>query len=102
MFKLYILNLLLAIDDLLNAATGGDPVETISSRIGRLKLRHGGHVPWHHPLAKALDAILESIDPGHAVRAILPRSRFRHPLDKPLTPRRKWWISDPTRKPRIR
>ncbi len=44
--------------------------ETVSSRLGRLKIAHGRRIPWKYPLAKILDAGLELIDPGHSIDAI--------------------------------
>ncbi len=66
----YFLNILIAIDQLGNAVLGGDPDETISSRLGRLKLRHGGRIPWSRPLARLIDAMLNKIDPNHTIDAI--------------------------------
>lgn len=65
------INILLAVDQLGNALAGGDPDETISSRLGKIKRDHGGIIPWWpHPLAKVLDWCLERIDPNHSIDAI--------------------------------
>lgn len=64
------LNILIAIDQLGNAIGGGDPDETISSRIGKIKKANGGKIPWTHPVSKIIDAGLEKIDPGHSIRCI--------------------------------
>lgn len=64
------MNLLIAIDQFGNTLTGGDPDETISSRLGKLKLRYGGTIPWRRPLAKVIDWGLERIDPHHSVDAV--------------------------------
>lgn len=66
-------NVLVAIDQLGNALTGGFPDETISSRLGKWK-RHriasGAWPPvWYHP-ARWLDAALDRIDPNHSLDAI--------------------------------
>lgn len=66
----YLMNLLIAIDQFGNTLTGGDPDETISSRLGKLKLRYGGTIPWRRPLAKVIDWGLERIDPHHSVDAV--------------------------------
>lgn len=39
LFRKWALNVLVALDQLLNAITGGDPDETISSRLGKAKRR---------------------------------------------------------------
>lgn len=44
MIRRYFLNLLIAIDQLFNAITFGDPDETISSRLG--KAQRGDHGPF--------------------------------------------------------
>lgn len=67
----YPVAVLIGIDQLANAVFGGNPDETISSRIGRKKQKFGGKIPFHrHPLAATIDYFLEKIDPGHSVRAI--------------------------------
>ena len=68
----YLLNLLIAFDQLGNATFGGNPDETISSRLGKLKRDSGGVVPksaWLY-LARPLDAILDWLDPNHSLDAI--------------------------------
>jgi len=66
----WILNILLGIDQLGNTILGGDPDETISSRLGKLKRRHGGVIPWTRPLSKIVDWGLDKIDPGHSIDSI--------------------------------
>ena len=68
--KQYILNLLLSIDQLGNSVLGGDPDETISSRLGKLKVRHGGTIPWYRPVSGLVDYLLDKIDPNHSIDAI--------------------------------
>ena len=68
----YLLNFLISIDQLGNTICGGDPDETISSRLGKLKVRHGGTIPWWRPISKLVDWGLDQIDPGHSVDAIEP------------------------------
>lgn len=64
---------LVAVDQLANAVLlFGDPDETISSRLGKLKLRHGGAIPWSRPLAKLVDAGLDLLDAEHSLEAIEP------------------------------
>jgi hypothetical protein len=66
----YLLNILIGIDQLGNTILGGDPDETISSRLGKLKVKHGGSIPWYRPLSKIVDWGLDKIDPHHSVDAI--------------------------------
>ena len=68
----WLVNVLIAFDQLGNAVTGGQPDETISSRLGKLKRANGGTVPkaaWLY-LARPLDAILDWLDPNHSLDAI--------------------------------
>ena len=64
------INILIGIDQLINAVAGGDPDETVSSRLGKLKVKHGGIIPWRRPLAKTLDFLLNKIDKNHSIDAI--------------------------------
>ena len=66
----WIVNILIGIDQLGNAILGGDPDETISSRLGKMKVKHGGKIPWYRPLSKIVDWGLDKIDPNHSVDAI--------------------------------
>ena len=66
----YLLRILIAIDQLGNTLLGGDEDETISSRLGKMKLRHGGTISWRRPLARITDAFLEWLDPNHSIDAI--------------------------------
>jgi len=56
----YFFNLLIAIDQLLNALMGGDPDETISSRMGKYVQRGRGFIPC--VLCKLLDAVFREKD----------------------------------------
>ena len=64
------LNILIGLDQFGNAILGGDPDETISSRLGKMKIRYGGSIPWYRPLSKIVDWGLDKIDPGHSIDAI--------------------------------
>lgn len=66
----YVYNVLIGVDQFWNAVFGGDPDETISSRLGKTKERHGGKIPWHHPIRRAIDSGLEAIDKNHSIDAI--------------------------------
>jgi hypothetical protein len=68
--KKYLLNLLLGIDQLGNVIVGGDPDETISSRLGRLKVVNGGRIPWRRPFSKVVEWALDKIQDDHCRRAI--------------------------------
>ena len=68
----YFWNMLISLDQLLNTVLGGYPDETISSRLGKLKVRQGGQLTWRDwcGVALPLDWILDKIDPGHSIDAI--------------------------------
>lgn len=68
--KKWIINILIGIDQLVNAILMGDPDETISSRIGKTKRRNGGVIPWRYPLRKVVDWFLEKLDPNHSIDSI--------------------------------
>lgn len=55
-------NILIALDQTLNAYLGGDPAETVSSRAAKQSHKRG----W-----KYLGRLLEKIDPGHMGRSII-------------------------------
>ena len=78
----WIVNVLIGIDQLGNTLVGGDPDETISSRLGKLKLRHGGRIPWSRPLSRIIDWGLDKIDPNHSVDAIEKDEGDNAVLDK--------------------
>ena len=69
-FGRYVYNNLIALDQKWNTVFGGDPDETISSRLGKLKLKHGGTIPWSRPLSKIIDSGLDVIDKNHSIDAI--------------------------------
>ena len=66
----WLLNILISIDQLGNTVLGGDPDETISSRLGKLNVKHGGKIPWRRPVSRIIDWGLDKIDPNHSVDAI--------------------------------
>lgn len=63
MIRSYVINVLVALDQLGNALIGGDPDETISSHCAKRRTEPG----W-----RILAAFLEWLDPGHLDRAIEP------------------------------
>lgn len=66
----YVLNVLIGIDQAFNAVMGGDPQDTYSGRLGKLKKKHGGLIPWYRPFPKLIDWALDKIDPNHSIDAI--------------------------------
>jgi hypothetical protein len=76
---------------------GGDPDETISSRLGKFKVKCGGTIPWTHPIRKILDKILNRIDPNHSIDAIefdegseqLVVDYVKQPKKKAIKPKKK-------------
>ena len=79
----YLVNLLISLDQLGNSIFAGDPDETISSRIGRIKLKWGGKVPMFRPLTRIVDKILDKIDPNHSIKSIEYDEGFNGLADKP-------------------
>jgi hypothetical protein len=61
----YLYNLCYSIDQFCNTVLGGDPDETISSRLGKLRRRNSGVIPWSRPVSRAVAALLDALDPGH-------------------------------------
>ena len=64
----YIHNLLVALDQLLNAILAGDPDETLSGRAHRLQHIKG----WG-----CFASVLNWVDPGHTHRATIPSAGAR-------------------------
>jgi hypothetical protein len=59
----YVWNLLIAVDQLLNAMLGGDPDETISSRVGKMAMK-GSRI------GKIACRVLNFFDKGHCEKSI--------------------------------
>ena len=73
----YALSVLIGLDQMTQVITSpimsgkvGDPDETISSRLGRMKLKYGGKIPRWRLLSKLIDTVVDKIDPGHSINAI--------------------------------
>jgi len=69
----YLVNILISIDQFAAVVfLGGDPDETISSRLGKVKRANGGKIPWKYGLgtARLADNFLNWVDPGHSIDAI--------------------------------
>jgi hypothetical protein len=62
----YLWNVLIAIDQLFNALTGGDPDETVSSRMGRWSQLGG----WRAIVAKPICWLTSLFDKDHCPEAI--------------------------------
>lgn len=80
----YILNILISLDQLGNSILLGDPDETISSRIGRIKRKWGGRIPWGRPITKLVDCVIERVDPGHSLRVIENDEGKNGLVDRPV------------------
>jgi hypothetical protein len=66
MLGTYCWNILIAIDQFFNAVLGGDPDETISSRMGRWRSMGG----WRAKIATSICLVLHVFDRGHCYDAI--------------------------------
>jgi len=77
----YLYNIIIAVSQLVNAALGGQPDETLSSRMGRVKRSHGGSFPSHMKLARFLDWFLDKIDKDHFWTSIKEPTRERELWD---------------------
>lgn len=67
----YFFNILIGLDQLANVVFFlGDPDETVSSHIGRVKI--AGGIPRRRFVMRALDWFLETTDADHSIEAIEP------------------------------
>lgn len=66
----WLLNLGVSLDQLVNTVFGGNPDETISSRIGKVRLANGGVVPWRNPIMKLIDYACDLVDKDHTLESI--------------------------------
>lgn len=66
----FFFNIAIGWDQLANAHAGGDPDETISSRLGKIARANGGKVPKHRVIARFLVWGLDRIDKNHCEEAI--------------------------------
>lgn len=62
--KKYFFNVLIALDQSANALTGGDPDETLSSRMGKYVANKRGFIPCF------ICKLLNKIDPNHCISSI--------------------------------
>lgn len=63
MIKRYVFNILISVDQLVNTILGGDPDETISSRLGKAKKKG-------NPIAIAICKVLSKFDNKHCIDSI--------------------------------
>ena len=70
--KKYFWNIAIMLTQNINTIAGGDPQETTSSRIGKIKAKHNGNIPWTKPHWKLIDWGCEIVDPGHTINSINP------------------------------
>jgi len=66
----WLLNIAIAYDQLWNARLGGDPDETISSRLGKFEKKFPNGIPWRYPIRKFIVWGLDKIDRNHCKDAI--------------------------------
>lgn len=76
MLKKYLFNILISLDQLVNTILGGDPDETISSRLGKYVRQGRGWIP--KTICKALNFLL---GPDHCIRSI-EEDRGSNAIDK--------------------
>lgn len=84
----YVYNCFLSLDQLGNSILAGDPDETISSRLGRITLKHNGRIPWSRPLARITAAVLNRLQKNHCINAIEHGHGHNGLLDAPTHTRR--------------
>jgi len=80
------MNVLISLDQLGNSLLLGDPDETISSHIGRIKRKYKGRIPWTRPITKITEACLDRIDKDHCTNAIEPDEGKNGLVDRPDAP----------------
>lgn len=66
----YVLNVLVGVDQLANAVLGGDPDETISSRVGKWQRDKAKRSRWRRRLSYGLCLVLHLFDRDHCRRSI--------------------------------
>lgn len=71
LIRLYFRNVLVAIDQLLNAITGGDPDETISSRCYRNR---------DNPICRAVLAVCNLFEKDHGAKSLEPADHHNNEI----------------------
>lgn len=76
-FKQYFMNQLIVFDIASNSLIGGSPYETLSTRIGRIIIRHGMEVfRERHPALSVVQKFLNWLEPRHCqIEAIKAQNR---------------------------
>ena len=74
MLKKYFWNILIALDQLVNTLLGGDPSETMSSRMGKLVLQWKTHpeLKGRYIIAIIICRLLSYIQNNHCIDSIEP------------------------------
>jgi hypothetical protein len=85
------MNILLSADQLGNSLCGGDPDETISSRLARIRDKYSGQIPWKRPVARLTADALERIDHGHLDSALEADRGQLGIFDQPIPPAPGIW-----------
>lgn len=60
---------LVLLDTGANTLMGGSPFETISERMGRVKMAHGGEIPRRRFILRFMDRVCELVDDNHSIEA---------------------------------
>jgi hypothetical protein len=79
----WMMNILISVDQLGNSLLAGDPDETISSRLGRIKAKYNGRIPWTRPISKATEYLLGKIQKNHCEISIEPDEGDKGIFDNP-------------------
>ena len=86
----YLMNVALSLDQLVNTLAAGDPDETVSSRLGRLRRCPQCGIPWSRPVSRTLDSLLNRIDRNHTTDAIEHDEGDEGLLDRPSRQKPKY------------
>lgn len=81
MIKTYLWNLLIAIDQLANTVCGGDPDETISSRLGKWHREGISKKSFRLIIYKVINVIVEWFQKDHFKKSIEVDEGSRHTID---------------------
>lgn len=68
--KKYIWNLFIAVDQFINTILGGDPDETLSSRMGKWSRDHDNDYGWRKPVFKVANFVVELFEKDHFAKSI--------------------------------
>jgi hypothetical protein len=79
----YVYNLLIGTDQFVNCMWGGDPDETVSSRLGRIKVAHGGKIPRWRVFPRMVAWACDRVQKDHCEAAIEHDEGKNGIFDKP-------------------